>query len=247
MNPTILLEVCVDSVESAVAAECGGADRVELCANLYEGGTTPSAGMIARVRGQVKIGVQVMIRPRGGDFCYTPDEFEVMKRDIIIAKQLGATGIVLGLLDPDGRVDIARTRELIKIARPMSVTFHRAFDMAADLLQALRDIMEAGADRILTSGAEAEAERAIPILATLVKAGGDRIIIMVCGGVNSGNVKRIVDQTKARQVHAGMGVVTASPMKYRNEKIAMGAVPGVEYQRSQVREEDVRKLKEALG
>lgn len=247
MNPTILLEVCVDSVESAVAAERGGADRVELCANLYEGGTTPSAGMIARVRGQVKIGVQVMIRPRGGDFCYTPDEFEVMKRDIIIAKQLGATGIVLGLLDPDGRVDIARTRELIKIARPMSVTFHRAFDMAADLLQALRDIMEAGADRILTSGAEAEAEQAIPILATLVKAGGDRIIIMVCGGVNPGNAKRIAEQTKARQVHAGMGVVTASPMKYRNEKIAMGAVPGVEYQRSQVREEDVRKLKEALG
>ncbi len=246
MSSSILLEVCVDSVESAVAAERGGADRVELCADLYEGGITPSAGMIARVRGQVKIGVQVMIRPRGGDFCYTPDEFEVMKRDIVIAKQLGATGIVLGLLDADGNVDTARTRELIKIARPMSVTFHRAFDMAKDPLRALRDIMDAGADRILTSGAEAEAEQAIPILATLVRAGGDRLIIIACGGIHAGNVQRIVEQTKARQVHAGMGVVTASPMKYRNEKIAMGAVPGVEYQRSEVREEDVRKLKEAL-
>lgn len=229
-----------------MAAEQGGADRVELCANLYEGGITPSAGMIARVRSQVKIGVQVMIRPRGGDFCYTPDEFEVMKRDIIIARQLGASGIVLGLLDADGNVDIARTRELIKLARPMSVTFHRAFDMSGDLLKALRDIAEAGADRILTSGAAAEAEQAIPVLTTLVTAGGERIIIMVCGGITAGNARRIAEQTKARQIHAGMGVVTPSPMKYRNEKIAMGAVPGVEYQRSEVRAEDVRKLKESL-
>src|SRR5258708_2340665 len=245
MSSSILLEVCVDSVESAVVGEGGGVGSVELCADLYDGGITPSAGMIARVGGQVKIGVQVMIRPRGGDFCYTPDEFEVMKRDIVIAKQLGATGIVLGLLDADGNVDTARTRELIKIARPMSVTFHRAFDMAKDPLRALRDIMDAGADRILTSGAEAEAEQAIPILATLVRAGGDRLIIIACGGIHAGNVQRIVEQTKARQVHAGMGGVTASPMKYRNEKIAMGAVPGVEYQRSEGPEEERRKPKGA--
>src|SRR5258708_18004448 len=151
MSSSILLEVCVDSVESAVVGEGGGVGSVELCADLYDGGITPSAGMIARVGGQVKIGVQVMIRPRGGDFCYTPDEFEVMKRDIVIAKQLGATGIVLGLLDADGNVDTARTRELIKIARPMHVTFHRVSALPTDPIKALSAILDADACRSLSS------------------------------------------------------------------------------------------------
>ena len=246
MSASILLEVCIDSVESAVAAERGGADRVELCGNLYEGGTTPSAGMIARVRGRVKIGLQVMIRPRGGDFCYTPDEFEVMKRDIVMAKQLGANGIVLGLLDAEGGVDVSRTRELIQMARPMNVTFHRAFDMSRDLQKALQDIKDAGADRILTSGAEPEAERALPVISSLVKAAGDRIIIIACGAMDASNARNIVEQTGVRQIHAGLGAVTASPMRYRNDRIAMGAVQGMEYQRMVVPEESVRKLRETL-
>ena len=247
MNSSILLELCIDSVEAAVAAEQGGADRVELCGNLYEGGTTPSAGMIARVRSRVKIGLQVMIRPRGGDFCYTPDEFEVMKRDIVMAKQLGANGIVLGLLDLEGQVDVAGTRELIQIARPMNATFHRAFDMSRDLQKSLGDIIGAGADRILTSGAEPQAERAIAVLSGLVQAAGGRITIMACGGIDAGNARSIVEQTRVREVHAGLGAFTASPMRYRNEKIAMGAVEGMEYQRSYVPEQQVRKLREELG
>jgi copper homeostasis protein len=242
----MLLEVCIDSVESAVAAEQGGADRVELCANLQEGGVTPSAGMVARMRGRVKIGLQVMIRPRGGDFCYTPDEFEVMRRDIIVAKQLGANGVVLGLLDTEGNVDVPRTRDLIQMARPMSVTFHRAFDMSRDLPRALRSIIDAGADRILTSGARPEAGQALPVIARLAQAAGDRIVIIACGAIDAGNARSIVEQTGVREVHAGLGVTVASPMLYRNEKIAMGAVKGMEYQRKVVQEEDVRKLKEAL-
>lgn len=246
MSPSILLEVCIDSVESAVAAERGGADRVELCDNLYEGGTTPSAGMIARVRGRVKIGLQVMIRPRGGDFCYSPDEFEVIKRDIVMAKQLGANGIVLGLLNEEGEVDVSRTRELIHVARPMTVTFHRAFDMARDLPKALRDIQEASADRILTSGGEPRAEQSIAVIAELVKAAGNRIVIMACGEIDAGNARLIVEQTGVRQIHAGMGEVTASPMRFRNERIAMGAAQGVEYQRMVVKEESVRRVREAI-
>jgi copper homeostasis protein len=246
MSASIHLELCIDSVEAAVAAEQGGADRVELCGNLYEGGTTPSAGMIARARSRVKIGLQVMIRPRGGDFCYTPDEFEVMKRDIVMAKQLGANGIVLGLLDLDGNVDVAGTRELIQIARPMNVTFHRAFDMSRDLQKALRDIIDAGADRILTSGGEPQAERALPVIAGLVQSAGNRIIIMACGAIDAGNARKIVQQTGVKEIHAGMSVLTASPVRYHNEKIAMGAVEGLEYQRSYVPEEQVRKLKEEL-
>lgn len=246
MTAPILLEVCIDSVESAVASERGGASRVELCANLYEGGTTPSAGMIARVRGQIKIGLQVMVRPRGGDFCYTPDEFEVMKRDIVMAKQLGANGIVLGLLDEDGNVDVPRTRELARLARPMTVTFHRAFDMSRDLDRALKDIIDAGADRILTSGAEPEAELALPVIARLVKAAGERIVIMACGEIDAGNAKKVVEQTGVRQVHAGLGVVTESPMRFRNLRIAMGSAQDMEYRRSVVPEERVRALKAAL-
>ena len=149
---SLLVEVCVDSVESAHAAAVGGAARVELCDDLLEGGTTPSAGMIEVVRERIAIGLNVLIRPRGGDFSYSDLEFEVMERDIDVARRLGADGVVLGLLDPDGSIDEPRTRLLADSARPLSVTFHRAFDVTRDAVESLEALIRVGVDRVLTSG-----------------------------------------------------------------------------------------------
>ena len=204
-----LLEISVDSPASAAAAERGGARRIELCANLLQGGVTPAAGMIGVVRAAVVLPLHVMIRPRGGDFSYTSEEFDVMKRDIAIAKQLGAEGVVLGVLQPGGLLDIAHTKELIELARPMSVTFHRAFDFVPDLSRALEDAILAGADRILTSGGAAKAEDALPMVAALVKQAGSRIGVVVCGGVREHNVKHILQASQAREFHVGQsGVAT---------------------------------------
>src|SRR4029079_16681694 len=146
--PKLTIEVCVDTVESAMAAERGGADRVELCDNLLEGGTTPSAGAIAIARQQLGIKLQVIIRPRGGDFCFSEIEFAVMQHDIALAKQLGADGVVIGMLTADGEIDTEHTRALIELALPLSVTFHRAFDMARDPYRALENLIGLGVDRI---------------------------------------------------------------------------------------------------
>lgn len=229
-----------------MAAERGGADRVELCASLPEGGTTPSAGMIAAVRKKISIGLQVMIRPRGGDFCYTPDEFGVMQRDILIAKQLGANSVVLGMLDADGNVDKERMRQLVELARPLKVTCHRAIDMSCDLLGAAHDVIDAGAHRILTSGGEKSAIAGIHAIAQLVQAVQGRIPIMACGEISSSNVQRIVQQTNVREIHVGLGDPVPSPMRFRNRKITMGTLADREYRRSVVSESSVRDLRTAL-
>ncbi|HUD13713.1 MAG TPA: copper homeostasis protein CutC, partial [Terracidiphilus sp.] len=180
----MVLEVCIDSVESAIAAERGGSKRVELCSDLLEGGVTPGAGLISAVRRHIGIDLFVMIRPRGGDFLYSDLEFEVMKEEIVHARRLGANGIVLGLLDGQGRVDVARTRTLVELAAPLPVTFHRAIDMTPDLIAALDDVIATGAVRILTSGGAPSIQQGMDEIARMVKAARGRIAIMPGGGVN---------------------------------------------------------------
>jgi copper homeostasis protein len=240
------LEICLDSVESAVNAERGGADRVELCAGLPEGGTTPSAGMIAAVRKKINIGLQVMIRPRGGDFCYSADEFGIMQRDILIAKQLGAGGVVFGLLSVEGHIDKPRMQQLVELARPLKVTCHRAFDMAADLPQALEDLIELRVDRVLTSGSQKSAIDAMPTLKQLVQNAQSRITVMACGEISISNVKAVVNYTGATEIHAGLGESVSSAMRFRNSRVDMGSLTGSEYQRTVVSEPSVRELRAAL-
>lgn len=240
---SFLLEVCVDSVESARAAQSGGAARVELCDNLVEGGTTPSAGMIQLAREQLSIALHVIVRPRGGDFCYSPLEFEVMRRDIDTARALGADGVVIGLLTPNGVIDKRRTRELIGRARPMSVTFHRAFDMTRDPFDALDTLIELGADRVLTSGQEASVMEGLELVRSLVKRANRRIIVMPGGKLSPQNISKILAATGAREFHATAMTLQVSPMRFRNTRVFMGGVfRPPEYARSVTDPELVRRL-----
>ena len=239
----VTLEICVDSVESAVAAGRGGAQRVELCSDLLEGGITPSAGLIEGVRARVGVGLQVMIRPRGGDFFYTEEEFHVMKRDVVVAKELGADGVVFGILQENGSVDVVRTRELVELAGPLNVTFHRAFDVSADLPRALEDVCAAGVDRILTSGGEPTAEKGAAAISQLVQTSTGRIVILACGGIRAHNAAAILKQTGAREIHAAPRSLVARRSLQR-PRVAMGSAP--EEQLFQVREEDVRSLRVAV-
>jgi copper homeostasis protein len=217
-----ILEVCVESVEGAWAAQTGGADRVELCANLLEGGTTPSWGTLQRARKGLRIGLQAMIRPRGGDFCYSAVEFETMKLDIEAAKDSGADGIVSGILKEDGSVDEKRMRDLIAIAKPLNVTFHRAFDMCRDPHEAMETLITLGVVRILTSGCESTALEGLDLIADLVRRAGERIVIMPGGGITEQNLTRILDQTGAREIHVAALGSTESPMQHRNLRCFMG-------------------------
>jgi len=241
------LEVCIDSVESAIAAERGGARRVELCSALLEGGVTPGGGLIATVRRSIAIDLFVMIRPRGGDFCYTPTEFEGMQEEIKLARRLGADGVVLGLLDEQGLVDVARTGQLVDLARSLPVTFHRAIDMTPDLPAALEAVVAAGATRILTSGGAPNARLGSATIARMVTAAGDRASIMPGGGVTLATVGEIAQVTGASEFHASLRTASPSPMLFRKEEITMGAVAEREYTRYRVREEDVRALVGALA
>jgi len=216
------VEICVDSPAGAFAAERGGADRVELCDNLLEGGTTPSAGRIKVTRRGLKIGLQVIIRPRGGDFLYSADELEVMREDIRLAKDLGADGVVLGCLTSEGDVDRDRMRELITLARPLNVTFHRAFDMCRDPRQALEDLIALGPDRVLTSGQEATCLEGLDLIAELQKQAAGRIIVMPGGGITPRNVQRIVSGAGVSEVHLSARRTIESGMGYRNSRVFMG-------------------------
>lgn len=241
------LEICIDSVESAIAAERGGAQRVELCSALLEGGVTPSAGLIAEVRGHIAIGLYVMIRPRGGDFCYSDLEFEVMKGEIRHALTLGADGIVLGLLDHDALIDGPRTRQLVELAAPLPVTFHRAIDMTPDLPAALEDVIATGASRILTSGGAPNAISGMSLIAQMVKDASGRIVIMAGGGISPENIVTLAEGTGAQEFHSSARTVLPSPVRFRKQGIAMGDVPDREYERFTASEEKVRALVRALA
>jgi len=244
------LEICVDSVESAVAAELGGAQRVELCSALAEGGLTPSLGLIRRVRSRIGIGVYAMIRPRGGDFFYSDEEFAVMREDIQCASEAGANGVVLGLLSADGSIDVKRTRALVEETRSISpkieITFHRAIDMARDLEVALEDVIQTGADRILTSGGAPNALAGSARVARLVEAAKERIGIMVCGSVRQENVHEIAKATGAREFHASLRKPVPSPVEYRNSGLSLGEPGNDEYLRYAVTAQDVRNLRQAM-
>jgi len=242
MTKQVVVEVCVDSVGSAVAAERGGAQRVELCSDLLEGGVTPSIGLLTVVRARVSMGVHLIIRPRPGDFCYSHEEFECMQRDIETAKSERADGVVVGILQPDGNVDVRRTRQLVELARPLTVTFHRAFDMSADLFRALEDVCATGADRLLTSGGEQECLQGLDTVARLVRAARGRITIMAGGRIGTHDARTVIEETGVTEIHVGLATPVNSPMLHRNSSLSLGRAQGREYQRTQVVEEDVREL-----
>ncbi|OFY62659.1 MAG: copper homeostasis protein CutC [Bacteroidetes bacterium RBG_13_43_22] len=221
------LEICVDSVESAVNAQTGGADRVELCGGLAEGGTTPSYGMILSVRNNLSIDLNVIIRPRGGDFLYSDTEYDIMRRDIELCGECGVNGIVIGILLSDGEIDTERTAKLVELSNPMTVTFHRAFDMCSDPFRGLQDIISAGATRLLTSGHRNKAAEGAELIDKLVKKAGSRIIVMPGSGLNESNIAEVARITGASEFHLSVRNITESEMIFRREGMTIGGVPDI--------------------
>ncbi|WP_341843270.1 copper homeostasis protein CutC [Chitinophaga caseinilytica] len=241
----ITLEICATSVASCIAAEEGGADRIELCDNLLEGGTTPSYGMIAAVREKCGLKIYPIIRPRGGDFLYDDAELDIMQRDIRACKDLGCDGVVIGLLTADGKVDVERTRALVDLARPMGVTFHRAFDMTDDPFQALEDVIATGCERILTSGQRNTALEGAALIRELVEKSAGRIRIMAGSGLRAHNAEALAKASGAPEYHSTARDYIDSRMEYRNPNVSMGGIPGVpEYGISVTQTPIVRAIRE---
>ncbi|WBB70527.1 copper homeostasis protein CutC [Micromonospora sp. WMMD812] len=227
-------EICIDSVEGALAAEAAGADRVELCSALFDGGLTPSIGTIETALHRVdRIRVHVIVRPRAGDFIYSPAEVDAMVRDVRAAVAAGAHGVVIGALTAEGDVDVPTTRKLIEAAGGARITFHRAFDMVRDPFEALEQLVELGVDRVLTSGQEVSVLEGAPLIADLVRRAGDRIIVMPGGGITPRNIARIIEATGATEYHFAALVTSDSPAVHRNPRPLMGGtLHRPEYERS---------------
>ncbi len=239
------LEIVVYNIESALKAQEGSADRIELCDNPGEGGTTPSYGTIENVRQNVNLDVFVMIRPRGGDFHYSNYEFHSMKRDIDQCQKLSVDGVVFGILNEDGTIDKKRCTELIKRARPLKVTCHRAFDMTRDPFEALEDCIEVGFARILTAGQQPQAVKGVDLIAALIKKASGRIAIMPGSGVNENTVEEIVSKTKATEIHFSATAFRESAMTYKNPNIAgMGDEEGSEFMLRSVDPKRIKKMRQ---
>jgi copper homeostasis protein len=239
------LEICANSFSSALEAEKGGANRVELCENMAEGGTTPSYAQIKLCKEKLNIQVWPIIRPRGGDFLYSNDELELMKEDIKICKSLNCDGVVTGILLSNGEIDKPRCADLIELAKPMPISFHRAFDMSNDLEKALEDLIDLGFIRVLTSGGAENAFNGIETISKLVKQADGRIEIMPGAGINPQNILEISIQTGAQNFHSSARATVKSKMEYRNQTTKMGNIED-EYQYQQTSAELVKQMIERL-
>lgn len=239
-----LLEICCADTDSVRAAVAGEADRIELCSALSDGGITPSEGLISFAIRVSTIPINILIRPRGGDFVYSPDEVDVMLTDINTAARLGVSGVVIGALTPSGDIDVNTSRSLIDSAHShnLSVTFHRAFDLCKDPIKALDEIISLGADRLLTSGQASSAPNGKELLKVLIDRAADRIIIMPGAGVNPTNVADLLLETGANEVHASASMITHSRMTFRNESVNMGASDVDEYSRKTTSKQIVKEL-----
>lgn len=237
----MLLEVCAYSLDSCITAQKAGAGRIELCGGMAEGGTTPSAGLIQLARQHLHIPLYVMIRPRGGDFLYSDTELAVMKADISLVKALGADGLVLGILQADGTVDEVKTRALVEQAHPLPVTFHRAFDMTRDPLEALEAVIRTGAIRILTSGQHQTAETGLSVIQQLAQQAAGRIEIMAGAGVNAGNATLLIE-AGAHALHSSGSQTESSRMVFRQPAVSMASAVPDEYEHVEANEEKVKAL-----
>ena len=245
-QPGIILEICVDSPDAAFLAEANGADRIELCAALDVGGITPSEGMIRKVRQGLQIPLMVLIRPRMGDFCNSKDELAVMKADVMRAKELGADGVVIGMLLPDGSIDRDGTQQLVQLAQPMSVTFHRAFDFCVNPLQALEELISEGINRILTSGQRQTAMQGASLIRELMDKAGERVIVMPGSGINSGNVLELLELTHAREIHLSASHIVAGGMRYHNQYLSLQGGIGDDASVRTLNVAELQKIKELI-
>jgi len=244
-SKNITIEICANSVESCIAAQRGGAQRVELCDNLYEGGTTPSLGTVRTARKYVTIDLFVIVRPRGGDFLYSDTEYEIIKSDIEILKNENINGIVIGFLNENGTINTKRTAEIVQLAKPMKVTFHRAFDMVNNPFEALEDIISCECDFILTSGLQNKAVEGLPLIKELVKKAAGRIEIMPGSGIGEENFQQIVLESNAQNFHLSLRKSLESNMLYRNVNVKMGGLENIpEYE---IKVTDTEKVKKICG
>ena len=242
------LEICCYTLESAIIAEQAGADRIELCDNYSEGGTTPSYGKIKQTINKLNIPINVIVRPRGGDFLYTQNEFEIIKADVVKIRELGANGIVIGFLNKDASIDIKRTEEILNLGRPMEVTFHRAFDMCNDHYYALHQLTDIGVERILTSGGKQSAYEGMETLQKLVESAGDKIIVMPGSGINEFNIEKIMLFTQALEFHSSAKTFIKSAMEYYNENVSMSDISSIdEFKNIIVDENKIREMKKIIS